>query len=108
MKQHHCLILFGAALAGCASMPPQLQPYPGIQRQIVDYYNADNPSEEGFNCNQTEMEGVDRMQVTQESPTQLVVANHYSFQSMDYDAKRRIGCEGFDTRYSRLTRREVA
>ncbi len=65
MKQHHCLILFGAALAGCASVPPQLQPYPGIQRQIVDYYNAGNPSEEGFNCNQTEMEGVDQMQVTQ-------------------------------------------
>jgi hypothetical protein len=91
-------------LAACAAeqemMKADLGPlagYPGIQQQIINYY--DNNAVEGdWNCTEVDMEAITRAQTVREDASTLVVAVHYDFQPDASSGERGGGCRGFHTR----------
>ena len=97
MRWHPCLLAGILLVTGCMSLPAQLKPYPGIEQQILNYYNGQMINE-GPDCLQVEMQGVSALRVLKDTPRHVVVSVQYFFQSMDYDEHRGVGCAGSDTR----------
>jgi hypothetical protein len=97
MRSRHALVLVSLALAGCATLPPQLKSYPNIDQQILSYYNGQNV-DEGGDCPVAQMRNVAALKVLKDTAKQVVVSAQYYFQTIDYDPHGNIGCEGSDTR----------
>jgi hypothetical protein len=92
-------------VTGCATLDqadPILAKYPGIKTQITNYYD-DKAVEDDWSCKQTDMQGIEKVQVIQDTPQTLVVGVHYSFQPEEggrFDG----GCNGFGTRVFTFTK----
>ena len=97
MRWHACLAPAILLVAGCMSLPAQLKPYPGVEQQILDYYNGQLINE-GPDCLETEMQGISALHVLRDTPHHVVVSVQYFFQSNDYDEHSGTGCAGSDTR----------
>ncbi len=88
-------------LAGCAGEVGQetsaLAPYPGIEKQITSYYDA-NASEHDENCQGVVMQDITRATILSDTPKDLVVHVEYWFQTPGESARQSGGCEGFASR----------
>ena len=97
MRLHHSLVLIGLALCGCATTPPpQLEPYPGIGKQIVNYYDNQSVTD-NIMCNTTQIQTLGDMKVMSDTPKQLVVSVRYFYWTQNFD-KFHGGCQGQGTR----------
>src|SRR4051812_36007768 len=91
MRWHASLALGILLVTGCTPLPAQLKPYPGIEQQVLDYYNRQLINE-GPDCLETEMQGISALHVLRDTPHHVVVSVQYFFQSNDYDEHSGTGC----------------
>src|SRR3954468_11007023 len=96
MRSQPWPVLGGLLLAACATTPPQLEPYPGVGKQIIAYHDGqsatDNPT-----CTTTRMRTIGAMKVLSDTPQQLVVSVRYFYDTENFD-KFHGGCQGQGTR----------
>ena len=86
-------------VTGCATLDqadPILSKYPGIKTEITNYYD-DKAVEDGWSCNEVDMQGIEKVQIIQDTPQMLVVGVHYSFEPED-GGRHHGSCNGFGTR----------
>lgn len=90
------------SLSGCATYKNDNKPlseFPGIQSQIMNYYD-NNATEEDWYCDAVQMQTIDDSKVTNQSPTQVKMAVTYYFTSLDEEPGRGgEHCQGFNTRF---------
>ena len=97
MRLFPLLALIGLVVVGCTSTPPpQLEPYPGIGKQIINYYDNQSVSD-NINCNTTQIQTLGDMKVLSDTPKQLAVSVQYFYWTPNYD-KFHGGCQGQGTR----------
>ena len=78
MRLSPLLALMGLVVVGCTSTPPpQLEPYPGIGKQIINYYDSQSVSD-NILCNTTQIQTLGDMKVLSDTPQQLVVSSSIS------------------------------
>ena len=81
------LLPFLLAQAGCDYKGPALAGYPGLQFQVISYYD-NNALEQNATCTQPRMRSVTRTQVVGETPQQVVMTIRYYWLDegqLDYD-----------------------
>ena len=81
------LLPFLLAQAGCDYKGPALAGYPGLQFQVISYYD-NNALEQKATCTQPRMRSVTRTQVVGETPQQVVMTIRYYWLDegqLDYD-----------------------
>ena len=78
MRPRACLVLAILLATACTPLPPRLKAYPGIEQQILDYYNGQSINE-GPDCLQTEMQGISALRVLRDTPRHVVVSVQYFF-----------------------------
>lgn len=90
------------AVAGCAEYKAEntaLATYPSIQAQIQNFYDQ-NATEDDWFCDEVELDTIDKSKVVRQTPSQVVVAVTYYFNSLDESMGRGGGqCQGFNTRF---------
>ena len=95
------------AAAGCAGGVGQetgaLAPYPGIEQQMISYYDA-NASEHDDGCLGVEMSDITRATIVSDTPQELVVRVEYWFDTPGQSARQSGGCEGFASRLFTFTK----
>ena len=97
MRLSPLLALIGLVVVGCTSTPPpQLEPYPGIGKQIINYYDNQSVSD-NINCTTTQIQTLGDMKVLSDTPKQLVVSSQYFYWTPNFD-KFHGGCQGEGTR----------
>jgi hypothetical protein len=93
--------LLVAALAGCGWQGPSLAGYPGLQLQVVNYYDA-HALEGGALCPQPQMDSVVGARVVEDAPQRVVMAVRYHFrdegQTTEGTAGSMGGCDGWGER----------
>ena len=77
MRRHASLALGILLVTGCTPLPAQLKPYPGIEQQILDYYNRQLINE-GPDCLETQMQGISALHVLRDTPHHVVVRSSTS------------------------------
>ena len=70
------LLPFLLVMSGCRLKGPALAGYPGLQNQIVGYYD-NNALEQNATCTQPRMRSVTGTQIIDETPEQVVMAISY-------------------------------
>ena len=96
MRSQACLAVSILLLAACATTPPQLKAYPGVGKQIIDYYDSQSVTDNS-NCTTTQMQTIGAMKVLSDTPKQLVVSVQYFYDTENFD-KFHGGCQGQSTR----------
>jgi hypothetical protein len=69
-------ILIAATLAGCGYAGPPLAGYPGLQRQVISYYD-DRATERSFACPNPRMQSVTSSRVVEDTPETVVMDVRY-------------------------------
>ena len=87
-----------ALLAGCARSLPGLDSHPGLESDIMRYYE-DHAEERNYECVNVVMHDITNTKIVKETPEQLVLAVHYLFSDPDLDPdKGGFQCSFFNTR----------
>ena len=104
MREVRILVAVGGllVLGACAAEQANnavLSQYPGIQQQIITYYD-DNATEDDWTCNEVQLDTIDKSKVARQTSSQVVIAVTYYFTSFD-ESMRQGGeqCQGFNTRF---------
>ena len=70
------LLLFPAALAGCGWQGPSLAGYPGLQHQVIGFYD-DRAMERSAACPNPEMQSITSNRVVEDTPERVVMDVRY-------------------------------
>src|SRR5688572_22435105 len=70
------LLLFPAALAGCGWQGPSLAGYPGLQYQVISFYD-DRATERSAACPNPEMQSITSNRVVEDTPERVVMDVRY-------------------------------
>ena len=102
MREVRILVAVGGllVLGACAAEQANnavLSQYPGIQQQIITYYD-DNATEDDWTCTEVEMLAIARIQVARQDADTISFAVNYDFQPEDGITMSGPGCQGFSTR----------
>jgi hypothetical protein len=70
------VLLFPAALAGCGWQGPSLAGYPGLQHQVISFYD-DRATERSWACPNPEMQSITSNRVVEDTPERVVMDVRY-------------------------------
>ena len=97
------LLLVAGCAGGIGQETAATAPYPGIQQQMMSYYDA-NASEHDESCLGVEMSDITRTTIVADTPQQLIVRAEYWFDTPGEGARQSGGCEGFASRLFTFTK----
>jgi hypothetical protein len=70
------LLLLPAALVGCGWQGPSLAGYPGLQHQVISFYD-DRAAERSWACPNPEMQSITSNRVVEDAPERVVMEVRY-------------------------------
>jgi hypothetical protein len=74
----YAMLLTAAALASCSGQGSSLAGYPGLQQQVISYYNG-RAMERSASCPTPEMRAVTSARVVEDTPQRVVMDIRYSW-----------------------------
>lgn len=85
-------------LAACTGPLPGLDNHPGLEQQIMNYYD-DHAEERNYECVNVQMHDITETKVVKDTPEQYVLSVHYLFSDPDLSNDQGgFQCSYFNTR----------